>query len=58
MTSHPHLLYPEFVEKGVAAGRRLELTGGGLVRSAGGRSALRPCATARAGWRAMRWKLF
>jgi len=34
-------LYLEFVRKGVAAGRRPELTGGGLVRSAGGWSALR-----------------
>jgi hypothetical protein len=34
-------LYLEFVKKGVAAGRRPELTGGGLVRSAGGWSALR-----------------
>jgi REP element-mobilizing transposase RayT len=33
--------YLEFVKKGVAAGRRLDLTGGGLVRSAGGWSALR-----------------
>jgi len=34
-------LYLEFVKKGVAAGRRPDLTGGGLVRSAGGWSALR-----------------
>ena len=34
-------LYREFVNKGVAAGRRSDLTGGGLVRSAGGWSALR-----------------
>jgi len=34
-------LYLAFVKKGVAAGRRPELTGGGLVRSAGGWSALR-----------------
>jgi putative transposase len=34
-------LYLAFVRKGVAAGRRPELTGGGLVRSAGGWSALR-----------------
>jgi putative transposase len=34
-------LYMEFVKKGVAAGRRPELTGGGLVRSAEGWSALR-----------------
>jgi len=34
-------LYLEFVKKGVAAGRRPELTGGGLVRSAGGWSALK-----------------
>ena len=33
--------YLEFVKKGVAAGRRPDLTGGGLVRSAGGWSALR-----------------
>ena len=31
-----HRLYLEFVKKGVATGRRPELTGGGLVRSAGG----------------------
>ena len=31
--------YLEFVKKGVAAGRRPDLTGGGLVRSAGGWSA-------------------
>jgi putative transposase len=34
-------LYLEFVKKGVAAGRRPDLTGGGLVRSAAGWSALR-----------------
>jgi REP element-mobilizing transposase RayT len=34
-------LYLEFVKKGVAAGRRSDLTGGGLVRSAGGWSALK-----------------
>jgi putative transposase len=34
-------LYLEFVKKGVAAGHRPELTGGGLVRSAGGWSALK-----------------
>ena len=34
-------LYLEFVKKGVAAGRRPDLTGGGLVRSAGGWSAIR-----------------
>jgi REP-associated tyrosine transposase len=34
-------LYLEFVKKGVAAGRRPDLTGGGLVRSAGGWSTLR-----------------
>ena len=34
-------IYLEFVKKGVAAGRRPELTGGGLVRSAGGWSALK-----------------
>ncbi len=34
-------LYLEFVKKGVAAGRRPDLTGGGLVRSAGGWSALK-----------------
>ena len=34
-------LYLKFVRKGVAAGRRPDLTGGGLVRSAGGWSALR-----------------
>ena len=34
-------LYLEFVKKGIAAGRRPELTGGGLVRSAGGWSALK-----------------
>jgi hypothetical protein len=33
--------YLEFVQKGVAAGRRPDLTGGGLVRSAGGWSELR-----------------
>jgi REP element-mobilizing transposase RayT len=33
--------YLEFVKKGVAAGRRPDLTGGGLVRSAGGWSVLR-----------------
>ena len=33
--------YLEFVKKGVAAGRRPDLTGGGLVRSAGGWSALK-----------------
>ncbi|CAB1058974.1 hypothetical protein D1BOALGB6SA_3732, partial [Olavius sp. associated proteobacterium Delta 1] len=33
--------YLEFVKQGVAAGRRPDLTGGGLVRSAGGWSALR-----------------
>jgi hypothetical protein len=33
--------YLEFVKKGVAAGRRPDLTGGGLLRSAGGWSALR-----------------
>ena len=31
--------YREFVQKGVAAGRRRELTGGGLIRSIGGWSA-------------------
>ena len=31
--------YRDFVNKGIAAGRRPELMGGGLVRSAGGRSA-------------------
>jgi REP element-mobilizing transposase RayT len=31
--------YREFVQKGIAAGRRRELTGGGLIRSAGGWSA-------------------
>ena len=36
-----HRLYLEFVKKGVATGRRPELTGGGLVRSAGGWSALK-----------------
>lgn len=34
-------LYLEFVMKGVAAGRRPDLTGGGLVRSAGGWSVLK-----------------
>jgi REP element-mobilizing transposase RayT len=34
-------LYLEFVKKGIAAGRRPDLTGGGLVRSVGGWSALR-----------------
>jgi hypothetical protein len=34
-------LYLEFVKKGVAAGRRPDLTGGGLVRSAGGWSSLK-----------------
>ena len=34
-------LYLGYVKKGVAAGRRPDLTGGGLVRSAGGWSALR-----------------
>jgi hypothetical protein len=34
-------LYLEFVMKGVAAGRQPDLTGGELVRSAGGWSALR-----------------
>ncbi len=34
-------LYLEFVKKGVAAERRPDLTGGGLVRSAGGWSALK-----------------
>ena len=33
--------YLEFVKKGVAAGRRADLTGGGLVRSVGGWSALK-----------------
>ena len=33
--------YLEFVKKGVATGRRPDLTGGGLVRSAGGWSALK-----------------
>jgi hypothetical protein len=33
--------YLEFVKKGVAAGHRPDLTGGGLVRSAGGWSALK-----------------
>jgi hypothetical protein len=33
--------YLEFVKKGVAAGRRPDLTGGGLVRSAGGWSSLK-----------------
>ena len=33
--------YLEFVKKGIAAGRRPELMGGGLVRSAGGWSALK-----------------
>jgi putative transposase len=32
--------YHEFVEKGVSMGRREDLTGGGLIRSAGGWSAL------------------
>jgi REP element-mobilizing transposase RayT len=31
--------YREFVQKGIAAGRRQELTGGGLIRSVGGWSA-------------------
>ena len=34
-------LYLEFVKKEVAAARRPELTGGGVVRSAGGWSSLR-----------------
>ena len=34
-------LYLEFVEKGVAAGRRPDLTGGWLVRTAGGWSSLK-----------------
>jgi len=34
-------LHLEFVKKGAAAGRRSDLTGVGLVRSAGGWSALR-----------------
>jgi hypothetical protein len=34
-------LYLEYVKKGVSAGRRPDLTGGGLVRSAGGWCALR-----------------
>jgi hypothetical protein len=38
---HARRQYREFVKKGVAAGRRPDLTGGGLVRSAGGWSALR-----------------
>jgi REP element-mobilizing transposase RayT len=33
--------YRDFVDKGIAAGRRPELMGGGLVRSAGGRSAVK-----------------
>jgi len=33
--------YREFVQKGIAAGRRRDLTGGGLIRSAGGWSAVR-----------------
>jgi len=33
--------YRSFVEKAVAVGRRLELTGGGLIRSAGGWGALK-----------------
>ena len=33
--------YLQFVQKGAAAGRRPDLTGGGLVRSAGGWTALR-----------------
>lgn len=33
-------VYLQFVEKGIARGKRPELTGGGLVRSAGGWSAL------------------
>ena len=32
-------LYLEFVKKGISLGRRPDLTGGGLVRSAGGWSA-------------------
>jgi REP element-mobilizing transposase RayT len=38
---HARRQYREFVKKGVATGRRPDLTGGGLVRSAGGWSALR-----------------
>jgi len=33
--------YRDFVTKGLAAGKRPELTGGGLIRSAGGRQALK-----------------
>ena len=33
--------YREFLVKGIAFGRQPELMGGGLVRSAGGRSAVR-----------------
>jgi REP element-mobilizing transposase RayT len=39
--------YRSFVEKGVAAGRRPELTGGGLIRSVGGWSALKSLGKAR-----------
>jgi len=38
-------IYLEFVKKGVGAGRRPELTGGGVVRSAGGWSALKAMRT-------------
>ena len=33
--------YRAYVDKGIAQGRRLELVGGGLIRSAGGWSALK-----------------
>jgi putative transposase len=35
-TASARRAYREFVEKGIAQGRRAELTGGGLIRSAGG----------------------
>jgi hypothetical protein len=38
---HARRLYAAFVAKGVALGRRTDLTGGGLVRSVGGWSALK-----------------
>jgi putative transposase len=40
--------YREFVQKGIAAGRRRELTGGGLIRSIGGWSAVKALRKAEA----------
>jgi REP element-mobilizing transposase RayT len=46
-TSSARKAYHQFVEKGISLGKRPELTGGGLVRSAGGWSAVLGMRTAK-----------